>query len=127
MSLVDLIELLGASVDDGLIPLDEAAQRVVEFSEGGLTHRGAVDSLRKHRTIRASYTRIGDDARAALSAIYAVEAAATPEQKADAELALDVEMTLQRAVMTERMKQQMLDDLRRRHHTNSPDSYGDQR
>jgi hypothetical protein len=127
MTLVDLIELLGASVDAGLMPLDEAVQRVVEFSEGGLTHLGAADSLRRHRTIRASYARIFDDAKASLHALDAVQAAVTPQEKAHAGLALAVETTLQRAAMTERMKQQLLDDLHRRHTTDSPDSYGDQR
>lgn len=108
MSLIDLIEMLGAAVDDRLITLDEATQRVVEFSEGGLTLRGARDSLRRHRRIRADHARIASDAHAMLTAVTAVRDASTPEEEAQARLALDIEATLQRAAGRERLKRRLM-------------------
>jgi hypothetical protein len=66
VGLIDLIEFLGSSVDDGLMPVDEAVQRLVEFSERGLTHRGARDSLAKHQTVRANYDRTFRETKAML-------------------------------------------------------------
>lgn len=67
MSLVDLIEQLGRAVDAGTMRVEDATQRLVEFSEAGLTHRGARDALNRHGTIRSDYRRIFDDVRQALS------------------------------------------------------------
>ena len=67
MSLVDLIEQLGEAIDAGTMHADDATQRLVEFSEAGLTHRGARDALNRHRTIRSEYGRIFDDVRDALA------------------------------------------------------------
>ena len=53
MSLVDMIEQLGASVDAGLLDHDTAVHRLVQFSDGGLTPSGAVDMIRNWQTVRA--------------------------------------------------------------------------
>lgn len=108
MSLVDMIEMLGAAVDDGHMTADEAARRLVEFSEGGLTLHGARNSLRRHRTIRADRVRSVNDTRALLAALTAMRDARTPEEKARARLAFDVEVTLQRAADRERLKHRLL-------------------
>lgn len=108
MSLVDMIEMLGAAVDDGLITADDAVQQLVEFSDGGLTVRGARDSLRRHRTIRADYARRIHDTRALLAAVTAVRDASTPEEEARARLALDIEVTLQDAADRARLKHRLL-------------------
>ncbi len=108
MSLLDMIEMLGAGVDDGLITADEAARRLVEFSDGGLTLRGARRQLARHRTIRADHARRIHDTRALLAAITAVRDASTPEEEARARLALDIEVTLQHTADRARLKHRLL-------------------
>lgn len=108
MTLIDLIEVLGPSVDEGLIDMDEAAEWVAEFSGGGLTVRGARDSLRRHRTIRGDYRQVAEDARVMAVVVSALQDATTPGEAARARLAVDVEVTLQRAMHRERLKQRLL-------------------
>lgn len=108
MTLIDMIELLGSSIDAGLIPAGEAAHRLVEFSEGGLTLLGAQGSLERHRTIRAEYRRAFDGARSMLAAVTAVRDASTAEEESRARLALDVEVTLQRAADRDRAAWRLL-------------------
>lgn len=55
MSLVSQIEELGAAVDGGLLNRGDAVQRLVEYSEGGLTHCGAAEQIRNWQTSRARY------------------------------------------------------------------------
>lgn len=110
MTLIDLIEMLGPSVDEGLITMDEAAEWVAEFSGGGLTVRGARESLRRHRTIRDDYRQVADDARSMAAVLTAVRDAATPGEAARARLAVDVEVTLQRAMHRERLHRRLLND-----------------
>jgi hypothetical protein len=62
MSTADLIELLGSSVDDRLIERGEAAQLLVEQTEGGLTKVGALLLLIRWRAARGDYERAFKDA-----------------------------------------------------------------
>lgn len=64
--LVDLVEFLGAEVAFGNMTKDAAAQRIVEFSEAGITHYGAADLLGNAGLVRAAYRQQGDRARQAL-------------------------------------------------------------
>ncbi|WP_028479007.1 hypothetical protein [Nocardia sp. CNY236] len=57
-SLVDMIEELGAAAAAGLLDHAEAAQRLQQFSDGGLTRRGAEDMLNRWQSARASYQSI---------------------------------------------------------------------
>lgn len=68
-SLVDMIEELGADVAAGLVDADTATQQLQEFSNGGLTHYGAADLLKKWKTARATYAAIGKQAREDLRVI----------------------------------------------------------
>lgn len=67
MTTADLIEMLGSAVDGGLIERGEAAQLLVEHSEGGLTKTGALLLLLRWRTARETYERIFDEAADGLS------------------------------------------------------------
>lgn len=52
-SYADVIEELGAAVDAGLLDREVAVLRLVEYSDGGLTHLGAADTLVSWQTYRA--------------------------------------------------------------------------
>lgn len=58
MVLVDLVEQLGQQVENGTISRDDAAQRIVEYSEGGLTKHGALDMLARWRSARGTYSDV---------------------------------------------------------------------
>lgn len=65
MALIDEIERLGAAWEAGM-PKDQAVQLLMEYSDGGLTRRGAQDSIENWRTGRAEYQRVFDQSRDAL-------------------------------------------------------------
>jgi hypothetical protein len=66
MSLVDEIERLGAAAERGEIGINDAAQRLREFSEGGLTLAGARSLLAGWREARARVKAEGMRSRAIL-------------------------------------------------------------
>lgn len=68
--LVDLVELLGAEVAFGSTTKDAAVQRIVEFSDGGLTRFGAANVLDRAATVRASYRHEADEARRGLERVH---------------------------------------------------------
>lgn len=82
MSLVDYIEELGEQVESGTLDKDTAVQRLVEFSEGGLTKLGAEDSLANWRTRRQEYTAIFDNAQRQLNELQAAETGSEIDQLA---------------------------------------------
>ncbi|MFD0851516.1 hypothetical protein ACFQ07_04760, partial [Actinomadura adrarensis] len=79
MSLIDKIELLGQSMDDGLITRETAIQLLVEHSNGKLSERGAWNYLDKHRTVRAEMAARMANIAGLLGAVKDLERAATPE------------------------------------------------
>lgn len=50
-------EILGELMEGRVISKDEATQRLTEYSDGGLTRRGAADLLGDWRNVRARYER----------------------------------------------------------------------
>jgi hypothetical protein len=71
VSLVDLIEEQGIAVEVGLVDRAAAIQRVVEFSDGGLTRFGAEGLLDNWQTTRARYADEFMRAEMALAALQA--------------------------------------------------------
>lgn len=61
MTTVDIIEMLGESVDGGLIDRPEAEILLSELSGGGLTVIGARDLLGRWREVRLQYERLDWD------------------------------------------------------------------
>lgn len=58
MSLVDMIEELGAAVDAGLLDRAAAVHQLAQYSDGGLTLQGAVNAIDNWQTRRAAYADI---------------------------------------------------------------------
>lgn len=71
MSLVDQIEELGAAVDAGLLAFADATHRLVEYSDGGLTRRGAESQLETWQFARARYADEFMRAEMGLAAVQA--------------------------------------------------------
>lgn len=55
MAMVDEIERLGQQVEQDDMSREDAIQRLVEYTELGLTHRGAADLLGDWRNARRRY------------------------------------------------------------------------
>ena len=68
MTVIDMLEELGALVDAGLLSEDDATQRLVEFS-GFLTPTAARRDIRGWQTRREAITRQLADARRFLGAL----------------------------------------------------------
>lgn len=112
MALIDRIEMLGAGVDDGIIDRDDAAALLVQYADGGLTTVSALWTLDNHRGMRARGENAIADIGAAVEAMRAVRAAATPEEYLVAHDAMLAEAARQRAALLEREKARLRDDLR---------------
>ncbi|MCH5585931.1 hypothetical protein MK805_13370 [Shimazuella sp. AN120528] len=67
MALIDEIERLGQLSKTGEISKDKATQLLVEYSKGGLTHLGALDSIQNWRTCRPKYKDIFDSTQRSLT------------------------------------------------------------
>lgn len=76
MALIDQIEMLGESVDGGLIGLEEAADLLAGLSGGRLTILGARDVIANHKGARERYERIGRCAGRMVDLLTAVQNAA---------------------------------------------------
>lgn len=114
MALVDQVELLGAAVEDGIITQDTAAEMLVEHAAGGLTVRGALSYLDRWRTLRADRREQITGIAVLLACLEDVQRAVTDEEKAAAELQLQVEVTLQQEMQRQRDKARILRDMRNR-------------
>ena len=69
MTVIDMLEELGALVDAGLLSEDDATRRLVQFSDGFLTPAAARRDIRGWQTRRGSITRQLADARRFLGAL----------------------------------------------------------
>lgn len=69
MSLVREIERLGAHVAYGDLTQADAVQRVMEYSDGGLTRLGAADLMASPAQARGRYDRVFDAARRGLAGL----------------------------------------------------------
>ena len=66
MTLVDEVERLGAAVESGELVREDAVQRLLECSDGGLTRLSAASLIDSWSTARARYQKILADANADL-------------------------------------------------------------
>lgn len=69
MALIDDIEFYGRAVDAREMDRGQAVQLLVEASRGGLTARGATETLAGWTTARARYERILHDTHDTLRAL----------------------------------------------------------
>ncbi|MFB4306969.1 hypothetical protein [Actinomadura sp. GTD37] len=114
MPLVDQVELLGSAIEDGIITRDTAAELLIDHVNGRLTVPGALNYLDQWRTLRADGRKRLAGIAALLACIEDANRAVTDEEKAAAELQLQVEVTLQREEQFQRDKARILREMRNR-------------
>lgn len=115
MALTDQVELLGAAIEDGVITRRAAAELLVQHADGNLKTPGALSYLDRWRTLRADRREQITGIAALLACLEDVDRAVTDEEKAAAELQLQVEVTLQQEMQHQRDKERILRDMRNRH------------
>lgn len=113
MGFFDLVEFLGPCVDDGLITRDAAGQILAAGAPRGMSVQTARRYLDQHRTARADHAEQHRELRALMNALAAVDVAGTPEEKAEAELMVRVELAVQSRVRSRRAAWRLLTEMNR--------------